>query len=439
MPSIKYYNSIIGTQVKVSGQNVGIGTSAPLYKLDTNGSFRADSININDQYTFPTSTGSIGHSLVYAGSNQVVWSGVSGNGGTEYIDGSGLSLNGTEFNINTDNTTIEINADTLRIKDGGVTSAKIAALDDLLRWEYPDKLLDSNIYTLGYIRLYDESNGYCGLGVSASSFNIGTSGVINLRFIGGNNLERAKIDTAGNFIINENGYTTDFRVEGDADEYLLYAKGGGGADKVGIGTNILTGKLNVYQTTTNNSNQVVTHSSANHYTTSNSTNYVFGNYTDIRKLVASGITDNGYVMGHECNALLADEGSLASAFGLRTYAGINNQSDNGSLTYAYGIQSRVINNGQGTANINTAHGVNVYIEGDLTSPSGNGKITNAFGLYINPLYNVTTNAYGLYVAAMESATTNRYGIYQNGTNDTNVLMGGLGIGTNVPSQKASRI
>jgi hypothetical protein len=39
--------------------------------------------------------------------------------------GAGLSLAGETLNVNVDNTTIEINADALRLKDNGVTAAKI--------------------------------------------------------------------------------------------------------------------------------------------------------------------------------------------------------------------------------------------------------------------------------------------------------------------------
>ena len=34
MSSMQYYNSIVGSQVKVSGDNVGIGTSSPNTKLE---------------------------------------------------------------------------------------------------------------------------------------------------------------------------------------------------------------------------------------------------------------------------------------------------------------------------------------------------------------------------------------------------------------------
>ena len=42
-----------------------------------------------------------------------------------YIAGAGLSLNGVTFNVNVDDSTIEIVGDVLRVKDAGITNAKI--------------------------------------------------------------------------------------------------------------------------------------------------------------------------------------------------------------------------------------------------------------------------------------------------------------------------
>ena len=114
--------------------------------------------------------------------------------------------------------------------------------DDLVRWEYPDKILDTNIGTLGYLRPYDEAGTYCGLGVSTSSFNIGTSGAISTRFIG-QGVERAIFDTNGNFIFNDNGNNCDFRIEGDTDQNLLFTDAS--TDSVGIGTASPATKLHI--------------------------------------------------------------------------------------------------------------------------------------------------------------------------------------------------
>lgn len=48
------------------------------------------------------------------------------NKASDIVDGSGLSFSGLTLSVNVDNSTIEISSDSLRLKDGGVTSAKIA-------------------------------------------------------------------------------------------------------------------------------------------------------------------------------------------------------------------------------------------------------------------------------------------------------------------------
>lgn len=75
--------------------------------------------------------------------------------------------------------------------------------EGLVRWEYPTKPLDSAVSDLGYLRVYDETGFAAGLGVSTTSFNIGTQGAINLRFVT-NGAERAVIDTSGNVGIGSN-------------------------------------------------------------------------------------------------------------------------------------------------------------------------------------------------------------------------------------------
>jgi len=69
--------------------DVGIGTSSPLFKLDVNGSFNANSVRVNDAFTFPTSDGSNGQILVTDGAGTVSWTsgggGVSGTGTSNYV------------------------------------------------------------------------------------------------------------------------------------------------------------------------------------------------------------------------------------------------------------------------------------------------------------------------------------------------------------------
>ncbi len=83
----------------------------------------------------------------------------------------------------------------------------------LVRWEYPDKSLDAAVTDLGYIRVYDETGFAAGIGVSTASFNIGTQGAINLRFVT-NGTQRAIINTAGNVGIGTNSPASTLHVNG---------------------------------------------------------------------------------------------------------------------------------------------------------------------------------------------------------------------------------
>ena len=71
------------------GTNVGIGTASPVYKLDVAGSGSFDALNINDQFTFPTTDGSANQYLKTDGLGNVTWSTIAGGGGG--IDGTGIA------------------------------------------------------------------------------------------------------------------------------------------------------------------------------------------------------------------------------------------------------------------------------------------------------------------------------------------------------------
>lgn len=75
-------------------------------------------VNSGREYTQTTANPTVG-------TNDIVF--VQKSTGSTYTAGSGLgeSPAGT-FNVNVDNSTVEINADTLRVKDGGITEAKLS-------------------------------------------------------------------------------------------------------------------------------------------------------------------------------------------------------------------------------------------------------------------------------------------------------------------------
>ncbi len=92
--------------VFVSGVNLGINTISPSYKLDVAGTFSADSININEAFTFPTSDGTAEQSLVTDGAGNVTWSGISSGGLSNISEdtnpqlGGNLDLNSKNINGN---------------------------------------------------------------------------------------------------------------------------------------------------------------------------------------------------------------------------------------------------------------------------------------------------------------------------------------------------
>jgi hypothetical protein len=61
---------------------------------------------------------------IVVGTDDIVWLQFSGAG--TYIGGNGLDLTGNVFSVNVDNSSIEINADTLRVKAAGITNAMLA-------------------------------------------------------------------------------------------------------------------------------------------------------------------------------------------------------------------------------------------------------------------------------------------------------------------------
>lgn len=67
-------------KVDASTDRVGIGTASPSYKLDVSGTFSANSVNVNDSYTFPTGDGTDGQVMTTDGSGNASWTNLSGSG-----------------------------------------------------------------------------------------------------------------------------------------------------------------------------------------------------------------------------------------------------------------------------------------------------------------------------------------------------------------------
>ena len=74
------------------------------------------------------------------GTTDLVFTQFTGAGA--FTAGDGISQSGNTINVNVDNSTIEVNLDTLRLKDAGITTAKVA--DNAITTA---KILDANVTT----------------------------------------------------------------------------------------------------------------------------------------------------------------------------------------------------------------------------------------------------------------------------------------------------
>lgn len=113
-----YASNPVVMHMDVSG-NVGIGTSSPAYKLDVNGTFNANSINVNGAYTFPSVDGTSGQVLTTNGSGTVSWA----------TPASGAAEDSTRITDADGNTKIQVeesaNENIIRFTTNGIQAAEI--------------------------------------------------------------------------------------------------------------------------------------------------------------------------------------------------------------------------------------------------------------------------------------------------------------------------
>lgn len=97
LPKWSDTDTLTNSVVYDDGTNIGIGTASPGYKLDVNGTFSANSINVNDAFTFPTTDGSADQYLKTDGLGNVTWSTIAGGGGgiSNVVEDTTPQLGGT--------------------------------------------------------------------------------------------------------------------------------------------------------------------------------------------------------------------------------------------------------------------------------------------------------------------------------------------------------
>lgn len=77
---------------------IGAGIPTLGYKLTVRGNAKIDQLNINGNFTLPTTDGSAGQSLVTDGAGNVAWSGVSGGGGSTSLGTLSVTSSQSLFN-----------------------------------------------------------------------------------------------------------------------------------------------------------------------------------------------------------------------------------------------------------------------------------------------------------------------------------------------------
>lgn len=128
----------LATGDRVLVKNQSTGSENGIYVVQVSGAaVRADDANVGAEvtpglFTFVeegTANGNAGFVLttdapITLGSTALVFTQFSGSGAV--TGGAGLTLTGTDLAVNVDDSTIEIASDILRVKDAGVTAAKLA-------------------------------------------------------------------------------------------------------------------------------------------------------------------------------------------------------------------------------------------------------------------------------------------------------------------------
>ena len=354
-------NSIERMRVSSNG-NIGIGTTNPTHLLDVSGSARVNSLNINSEFTLPTSDGVANQILKTDGAGNVFWSTTAAAGIGAVIDdltpqlGGNLDLNDYEIhgtgsiNIMSGSGIIthEDGKCGLVVQDTGGSGVHIGDCAYGLSSLYSGMKHSEHTNGSEYMIISRGLNTFVSAKSGASSFiragaNSTTyQAVVSPTFFGvGNSFHRLRIDSTG--AIFNTGCTgdLDFQVNPFGDEgHLPLIHADAALHSVGIGTNAPDSLLHVKNTGVVTDFKNVVQIEGDIDTNSSP-------YTETLALVGTGLS-----------------GSASIGFGQYSYSVIKSEHDtDGSLT---------------------AGKLDFYIRSTASSPTVNMTLNSSGNLIVTP-------------------------------------------------------
>lgn len=209
---LQFFTNSTAKMTIESGGDVGIGTTNPNFNLDVNGTFSANSVNVNSQYTLPTDNGTNNQVLTTNGAGVTSWSTAS-----NFYDSDGTLGS---------NRTVSLGAQNLDFNLSGTG--------------------DFSVQTSGVDRFFINNSGQSTFGGDVSWRDGSATGTVlalladdgnDGRFLLYENGSTAiDLDANSQFIFNEQGLDRNFRVESDLNANMFFLDAG--TNEIGINTAI---------------------------------------------------------------------------------------------------------------------------------------------------------------------------------------------------------